>query len=277
MSQESETTSAAPASAVPATSTQASGRVRAAPIQREPIEDLRTSPDRADPVYLERDTMREFERLSPFKGERSEWRNWSLKARYAASAAGLERVMTGKSPRPRENEDINVIDEWNHKNQRVYTRLVMLLEGAVSGIARNNTFGDGAAIWKELERRFSVVSEEQGERLRGELDTIRMNQGEDFDIYATRVESLAEQVRESNVHYSRNAQQRALIRGIPDRFENVREMLLFGNLGDYETVEDQLRVLILNDRERRRKHSPAAVVVAVDPATLGPPRKCWRY
>ena len=38
------------------------------------------------------------------------------------------------------------------------------------------------------------MSEEQGERLRGELDNIRMGQGEDFDVYATRVESLAEQV-----------------------------------------------------------------------------------
>ena len=129
----------------------------------------------------------------------------------------------------------------------------MLLEGAVSGIAQNDHFGDGAAIWRELERRLSAVSEEQGEMLRGELDNIRMGQGEDFDVYATRVESLAEQVCESKVHYSRDSQQRALIRGIPDRFENVREMLLFGKLGEYETVKDQLRALILNDRERPAK------------------------
>ena len=59
MSQEDETTPTASAPAVPATSARASGRGDATPTPRAPREDLRTSPARAGPVYIERDTMRE--------------------------------------------------------------------------------------------------------------------------------------------------------------------------------------------------------------------------
>ena len=150
MSQEHETTPTASAPAVPATSAQASGRGSATPTPRAPREDPRTCPARVGPLYIEHDTMREFERLCPFKGERNEWRSWSLKAKCAAGAAGLERVMTGKSPRAHEDEGIDAVEEWEHKNRRIHTRLVMLLEGAVSGVARSDLLATAPQFGESL-------------------------------------------------------------------------------------------------------------------------------
>ena len=73
---------------------------RATPSPQVPAEAERARAVPVRPVYVERDSMRDFERLTPFKSERGQWRGWSQKARCAARVAGLEKVMTGKDPRP---------------------------------------------------------------------------------------------------------------------------------------------------------------------------------
>ena len=78
--------------------------LRATPAPQVPADTRRTGPAQVRPVYVERDSMRDFERLTPFIGDTSQWRNWSQKARCAARAAYLERVMTGKAPRPDDAE-----------------------------------------------------------------------------------------------------------------------------------------------------------------------------
>ena len=135
--------------------------------------------------------MRNFERLTPFKGERSQWRNWSQKARCAARAAGLERVMMGKATRPDDAEGFNAVEAWESQNRRIHTRLVMLMEGSADGVIREDLEGDEAAAWRVLERRYGALMEQQGEKLLSYLKKMRMKHGEEFDDYALRIESTA--------------------------------------------------------------------------------------
>ena len=112
MSHEEAATSR-PAREAPAARAAATSRV--APPSRLPVEAERARDLQARPVYMERDSMRDFERLTPFKGERSQWRTWSQKARCAARVAGVERVMTGKDPRPSDADDPEAVESGTIK------------------------------------------------------------------------------------------------------------------------------------------------------------------
>ena len=195
--------------------------------------------------------MRDFERLTPFKGERGHWRTWSQKARCAARVAGLERVMLGKDPRPSSADGPDAVEAWDCQNRRIHTTLVMLMEGSAEGVIREDLEGNGVAAWKVLERRYGTLTEQQGEKLVEDIKQMKMKRGEDFDDFSLRMETIADEARRSGAHFPMQAQRRALVHSIPDRFETAKQLLV-GQVKEYDEAKEELRSLILNNPEKAK-------------------------
>ena len=82
---------------------------------------------------------------------------------------------------------------------------------------------------------------------------MKMKRGEDFDDFSLRMETIADEARRSGAHFPMQAQRRALVHSIPDRFETAKQLLV-GQVQEYDDAKEELRSLILNNPEKNENH-----------------------
>ena len=103
---------------------------------------------------------------------------------------------------------------------------------------------DAAAVWNKLVAHFERKTTASKARLRSQLHSIIMHAGEKFDIYRSRVLSLAMQLEGMGEKVSEAERVHVLMKGLPNYYAAARDALQMQDSLTVESVSDKLRDVI---------------------------------
>jgi len=168
--------------------------------------------------------------------------------------------------------------EPSEDDLRLYSYLYLALDKNSAMLVKSMCCGQesGAAAWHVILSDFASRSVLHHNQIREQLHTMKLRDGDDACVYATKVISLATQLKECGSMVSDEEVIGALLRGLP---ESYREFRMICSLNPCSLSETVLRLRTVA-RERSDRHAVStptpSAFVAEDKRQKKKTVKCWR-
>ena len=117
-------------------------------------------------------------------------------------------------------------EEEETKRKKAYSALVLSLGDAQLQMVMNVAEGNPHAVWKELSEHYEPRNTMASKaHTRGMLHKTRMQRGESFDLYRSRVLELVTRLRSVGEIVSEGELIYVLLEGLPEAYANVKQTL----------------------------------------------------
>ena len=136
-------------------------------------------------------------------------------------------------------EEVRLFYRWQEFNNACETAILSSVGKSQLGLLVSCRTAQ--EMWGRLQRLYMHPSEVNVARLEDELHSIRWKKNTTVDSYIQEIDRIADSLRECGQELSENRLKMTLLRGLPDRLDNIKHLLLQLGPQPYVIVCDYLR------------------------------------
>ena len=175
-------------------------------------------------------------RLTQFGGDQSEWADWKDRFEAMLEVQGISEGLS----RPKPADGTPERPEWDRRNRRLHSMLVLNTRAAASDVVRQATKGDGLEAYQKLIAKYEEKSTVRAMSLSAELFNSSVGEAEDPDDYFRRIEEIQGQLNAMNCPVPDNVLQTLVMTKLPAAYHSLVTAINTRNYS-YEEMKTQVQ------------------------------------
>jgi gag-polypeptide of LTR copia-type len=210
-----------------------------------PVNDENQDGIRAIPLWMSQGSLNRDLPKNPLKLENpNDYNIWKFSIIRLLEREGFYPFVTGAAKEPRKpsdptSEEARLYFRWKEFNNA--TENVLLGSIGRSQIALMSQCKNAREMWVRLENLYLQKSDVNIAKLEDDLQNIKWRRNSSLESYIQEIDRLADLLRGCGLEITENRLRMILLRGLPDRLENVRHLLLQLGPKPYQSLCDDLR------------------------------------
>jgi gag-polypeptide of LTR copia-type len=180
----------------------------------------------------------------PFKLESPiDYGIWKFSMRKVLETQGLAGFIDGTITKPADSPEVENSSQLILKWQQLNTATEALIMGGLgkSQIARVIQCKSAREIWLKLEGLYQHKSDVNIARLESDLHALKWKRNSTVDSFIQEIDTITETLRGCGVEIADSTLRLILLKGLPDRLESVKHILLQSGSKNYLELCDDLR------------------------------------
>ncbi|GBO28009.1 hypothetical protein AVEN_147108-1 [Araneus ventricosus] len=150
--------------------------------------------------------------------EADNYSSWRTDMKVLLMERNCWRIVTGTETKP-EDENYKELRDFNSRKDKAYSTIYLKVSKAYRCVI--DDIEDPVAAWKRLEEHFKPNSRAHVIGLTNDFFSCRMNPQEEIGVYAARIRSIVDQLKDAGKPISEWYQAFQLIRFLPPEFNGI--------------------------------------------------------